>query len=426
MRAVAVTVAALLALLAGCGGKTGPKDAVADRQAGEAPEPVPAKPTFESEHRRVLELEEDARFSEALSLLRGMESEFSGHPKAKTLGEMKTRLQSERRAALDLPFAVKGLGSESAEVVTAAGEKLKKAGRAGRIFLRKAVLEEDGKAAIEAAKLLVDSKDPGAREALSARLVSRPSEAIRSVFVQGLVKLAEGGGSDVALKDFYELIRDDKKFVYRELAGAICDAFEGRLGRDRALLSLAVGIDNDEEGAYAYLRHYVASALNSGDDVLAAWAADYAAAVQLMVKGLRGSYYEGRAFEKLALEQIDRQIQIPDRKFPYPDGRQDNISIRWTGFVRIETAGKYTFFSASDDGQRLWVDGRQLVNDWNMHGVVEQSGEIELAPGHYPFKVEFMQGGGGASIVVSWQGPGIPKQVIPESALLTVPWAGMK
>ena len=399
---------------------------VAIAGAGEAPEPVAEKPTFEGEKGRVLELEDDARFSEALALLRRMESEFADHPRAGTLGDVKARLQSERRTALDLPFAVKGLGSESAEVVTAAGEKLEKAGRAGRIFLRKAVLEEEGKAAIEAAKLLVDLKDPGAREALSARLLSRPSEAIRSVFVQALVELAEGEDRDRALRDFYELIRDDKKFVYRELAGAICEAFEGRLGKDKAKLARAVGVDDDEEGAYAHLRHYVASALNSGDDVLAAWAADYAAAVQLMVKGLRGSYYEGRSFEKLAHEQLDRQIQIPERKFPYPDGRQDNISCRWTGFVRIETAGKYTFYSTSDDGQRLWVDGRQLIDDWNMHGPQEKSGQIDLAPGHYPFKVEFMQGGGGASIVVSWSGPGIKKQVIPESALLVVPWADMK
>jgi hypothetical protein len=392
----------------------------------EAPEPVPDKPTFESEQRRLLELEDDARFSEALALLRRMEAEYADHPGMGTLGSVGKRLQAERRTALDLPFAVKGLGSESAEVVTAAGEKLKKAGGAGRIFLRKAVLEEEGKAAIEAAKLLVEMEDPGAREALSARLVSRPSEAIRSIFVQALVKLAQDEDPDVALKDFYELVKDDREFVYRELAGAICEAFDGRLGRDKAKLARAVGVRGDDERAYVQLRHYVESALNSEDDVLAAWAADHAAVVQLMVKGLRGSYYEGRSFEKLVHEQLDRKIQIPDRKFPYPDGRQDNISIRWTGFVRIPRPGKYTFFTAADDGQRLWVDGRQLVDDWTMHGVIEKGGEIELTPGHYPFKVEFMQGGGGASIVVSWQGPGIPKQVITESALLTVPWAGMK
>ncbi len=66
------------------------------------------------------------------------------------------------------------------------------------------------------------------------------------------------------------------------------------------------------------------------------------------------------------------------------------------------------------------------VNDWNMHGVEEKSGQIDLEPGHYPFKVEFMQGASGASIRVSWQGPGFGKQVIPEKAFLTPPWKGME
>ena len=441
MRRTLATALSLL-LLAGCrergetrGDVKNPEDAAREPAAA-----APVAPSFEEQHERLLALEEDARFSEALALLRRMEIDFADHPRASTLPGTGTRIGHERRAALDLPSAVKGLGSESAEVVAASGKELVKAGTAGRILLRKAVLEEDGRMAIEAVKLLVemDRGAPGpddatgsaqrlsARDAFRARLRMDPPEALRSVLARALVEVSrealQGANANAVLAGLYEIVKDDRGFVYREVAGEVCRFFEERLGKDKAKLARAVG----DEGAYARLRLYVQTALSSDDGALSTWAADCAAAVELMVPGLRGSYYHGRNFEKLAHEQLDGKIDVPERKFPYPDGRQDDITVRWTGFVRIEKAGKYTFYSASDDGQRLWVDGKQLVNDWAMHGVLEKSGEIALEVGHYPFKVEFMQGAGGASITVSWQGPGFDKQVIPPKAFITIPWQGME
>jgi len=52
----------------------------------------------------------------------------------------------------------------------------------------------------------------------------------------------------------------------------------------------------------------------------------------------------------------------------------DNFSARWTGQVIPAFTETYTFYTQSDDGIRLWVNGQQLVNHWDQHGATEDSG----------------------------------------------------
>lgn len=40
----------------------------------------------------------------------------------------------------------------------------------------------------------------------------------------------------------------------------------------------------------------------------------------------------------------------------------------YKGKVKIENPGKYTFSTASDDGSRLWVNEKRVVDNWGLHG----------------------------------------------------------
>lgn len=95
-----------------------------------------------------------------------------------------------------------------------------------------------------------------------------------------------------------------------------------------------------------------------------------------------------------------------------------DYSVRWTGQVRPALSGTYTFSTLSDDGARLWVGGKPLVNDWTGHGPTEDSGTIALQAGkRYDICLEYYQGGGGATARLSWSAPGLPKQVVPAARL---------
>jgi azurin len=65
----------------------------------------------------------------------------------------------------------------------------------------------------------------------------------------------------------------------------------------------------------------------------------------------------------------------------------------------------------------LYIDGQRVVNNDGNHASVERSGEITLSGGGHKLEVTYFDSGGGDSLVVSWQGPGIHKQPIPAKAL---------
>ena len=106
-----------------------------------------------------------------------------------------------------------------------------------------------------------------------------------------------------------------------------------------------------------------------------------------------------------------RHDQIGDRR---PEGHFGAV---FEGFVKIDSAGTYRFYTASDDGSIMYVNGTQVVDNDGDHGTIERSGDIDLEAGYYPLKVEWFNGGGGYWLDVYYRGPGVPKQIIPANKL---------
>lgn len=96
-----------------------------------------------------------------------------------------------------------------------------------------------------------------------------------------------------------------------------------------------------------------------------------------------------------------------------------NFSVRWSGVVTPTRSGDYTFSTLSDDGVRLTLNGRKLINNWAGHGATEDKGApVHLDAGRaYPLVLEYFQAGGGGTIHLRWQnGTGAPVTV-PSGAL---------
>jgi hypothetical protein len=89
----------------------------------------------------------------------------------------------------------------------------------------------------------------------------------------------------------------------------------------------------------------------------------------------------------------------------------DHFSCQWEGVIQIKKAGKYTFTTKSDDGSRLWVNDRRIVNNWGLHGARTRQGFITLTEGFHQFKAVHFENGGGASMVVKFQGPDTDNQL---------------
>jgi len=80
----------------------------------------------------------------------------------------------------------------------------------------------------------------------------------------------------------------------------------------------------------------------------------------------------------------------------------DNWSARWTRQVYFP-AGTYRFTAISDDGVRVFVGDRHIINDWSEHAAREASATVTLSEGTYPVAVDYFEAGGEARLHVSWQ-----------------------
>jgi hypothetical protein len=136
--------------------------------------------------------------------------------------------------------------------------------------------------------------------------------------------------------------------------------------------------------------------------------------------GVRANYYQGMNFENLALTRIDSQINFNwgDPGGPDPSVGDDNFSARWAGEVEAAFTETYTFYTNSDDGVRLWIDGQLLVDNWTDHAPTEDKGTIDLVAGNtYGIIMEYYENGGGAVAELRWSSPSTLKDLIPQAAL---------
>ncbi|MHC5053865.1 MAG: PA14 domain-containing protein [Planctomycetota bacterium] len=134
--------------------------------------------------------------------------------------------------------------------------------------------------------------------------------------------------------------------------------------------------------------------------------------------GLTGRYYNELEFKKLAVTRID-----PVVNFAWGEGAPEGVepgdlSVVWTGFVEPLFSEEYTFHTLSDDGVRLWVGGRKLVDNWTNHGVVENSGKIRLeAFRKYEIRIEYFQGWGDSCIKLLWSSRSQNREIVPQTQL---------
>jgi len=97
--------------------------------------------------------------------------------------------------------------------------------------------------------------------------------------------------------------------------------------------------------------------------------------------------------------------------------RTDKFAFEFTGYIKIDKDGIYTFFADSDDGSMLYIDNEEIVNNDGDHGNVEKSGKAALKKGFHKIKVLYFDSGGGNSLKVSIQPEGGKKEVMAAALL---------
>ena len=100
-----------------------------------------------------------------------------------------------------------------------------------------------------------------------------------------------------------------------------------------------------------------------------------------------------------------------------PRTRERQFAMRFRGYVRVPADGVYRFFVRSDDGSRLWIGDRLVVDNDGLHSAHEESGFVALASGLHPIAVAMFEQSGGFELEVFWSGPGFSRERVPATAL---------
>jgi alpha-L-fucosidase len=137
-----------------------------------------------------------------------------------------------------------------------------------------------------------------------------------------------------------------------------------------------------------------------------------------LVDGVQFSYYEGDwnvlpdfSTLKPVKEGVASVFDISPRNQP------EYFGLDFNGFVKVQEDGVFSFSTASDDGSRLFVDGKMVVDNDGLHGSREVKGVVALASGLHKIRVQYFQKGGGRDLKVYVEGPKGDKQVIPGAML---------
>jgi len=159
----------------------------------------------------------------------------------------------------------------------------------------------------------------------------------------------------------------------------------------------------------------------------------------LPINGLKGEYFGTQTLTQLAFTRTDRTIYFdwgtgspanPTLASYFPT---NHFSARWTGTVSPPFKADYTFVVIADDGVRLFVDGKPVIDEWAVPTMAPKrstSLPIPLDPmvkSKYDITLEYFENDGLASVQLLWSATissvlAIPEQVIAEDYLFPSPY----
>ena len=137
------------------------------------------------------------------------------------------------------------------------------------------------------------------------------------------------------------------------------------------------------------------------------------------VRGLRGTYYTRSDLTGANFARIDPTIDFNwGLAAPFEGLGADYFSVRWEGEIEVPTNGTFTFFTQTDDGVNLYIDGRLIVGQWEPRPNGDLAGAVHLEAGRkYPIKMEYHDRDMQAHARLYWMGPSVARAIVPAKYL---------
>lgn len=125
--------------------------------------------------------------------------------------------------------------------------------------------------------------------------------------------------------------------------------------------------------------------------------------------GLVGTYYDGHNFEREVLTRRDAAINFDwHQQSPASGLAAEDFSVRWTGWLMPPTTGHYVLHLSVDDGIRLWLNGRELLNEWRGQSLSYYQLAVDLQAGEpYSLRIDYCQYSLSTRMRLAWEPPAV-------------------
>ena len=134
--------------------------------------------------------------------------------------------------------------------------------------------------------------------------------------------------------------------------------------------------------------------------------------------GLIGKYYEGVWDSLPEFNAMTPMKQLPVQTFSLESKENnDHYGFSFEGYISISDPGIYTFSTYSDDGSRLYIDDKLLVDNDGLHGMLEKRGSLPLMKGLHKIRVTYFERDGNDELKVFFKKSGAKLSPIPAEVL---------
>jgi hypothetical protein len=129
--------------------------------------------------------------------------------------------------------------------------------------------------------------------------------------------------------------------------------------------------------------------------------------------GIVATFYSDPELRDSAFTRTDTQIAF-DWAGDAPPGleQNDHFSVRWAGQLSVPATGRYDFLLSSDDGSRLFIDDKLVIDSWAIHTWETKEASTELEAGLHALRVEYFDGTGDAAIKLEWKSSSFERRVV--------------
>lgn len=130
-----------------------------------------------------------------------------------------------------------------------------------------------------------------------------------------------------------------------------------------------------------------------------------------ITQGINYIYYEGTWDNLPDFNQLSPiESGLSDAIDMHEAWADDNFAVLFTGYIEIPIDGLYTFFAATNEGSRLYIDGNLLIDNDGIHTATEVEGSACLNEGFHEIRVEYFEKTGDEELLIQYEGPGTSKR----------------